>query len=200
MNYQNYENHLFRDGYLDQYLRERMEELQTEVKQLNIAGLSDSDEETEVKKLLQKYSLQTPILGEVKKVDAQETDIEVPSMLHDDETYTAKGLYVSVEVPFTGDAELFQLRASTYSGSGVPTAMVHSDKLILTYQTTEKDPEKIKQLWPNTLAEINKHLEWTKKDVLTFNQHLTEEVSKLVVERARESGNNQSIIDQIKLG
>jgi hypothetical protein len=202
MHYRNHENYLFCDGALDTYLRQRGEQLRIEVQELSSEKLANVDESTLTKELVSKYKLQTPALMEVQKViDAREGDVDVSgSFLNDNQTYMAKGFHITVKVPFSGDAELFRYRASTYSISGTPAATVHSGELILSYQTSESDPEKIKQLWQKDIGELNNHLGWTDKDIAAYNANLERTVGSIISQRKTEALSHQSVIDKIKLG
>jgi hypothetical protein len=191
---------------LDAYLRDRREKLNAHVQALDSNKLSNTDENILAKELVDKFTLQSPtLLEDRKKIDAQEANITVDrtnSIFFDDDDrpYTTKGLNIRVEIPFNGNSELFNFTPSTYTLSGMPEGTVQGGNLVLVYETVEKDPEKIKQLWQHDLGQINQYLGWIAKDLLTYNASLENGIKAQLGQRKTEAGTHQSLINAIKLG
>lgn len=198
--FNNYSNEsLFSINDLDNYLRGERSKLVSQVKEMSFDSLLKSDETEVVKSLLARYTLHPLVLlGGQKKVNANEANITMHSRLdYDGGTHVVKGLYISVEIPFSGNGYLFNCRPSTFTLSGTPSADIESDKIVLKYQTAEKDPEVIKKLWQKDIEEINKYLAWIEKDINDYNNTLEGNIKTLLAQRKNEANENKSLIDAI---
>lgn len=180
----------------------RQESLNNEVGSLSLAALKEK-EIIIVNDLISKYSLTTPVLEKDKiNVDAREAQITLNT--YDSRTVFAdgpiitKGLAINVEIPFKGESMLFQTMPSSYSLSGTPVAEIHPDKLILYYETAEKDPEKIKQLWQADIQAIEQNLEWIGRDAMQHNSSLKSSVEAAIARRKQEATDSESLIAKLK--
>ncbi len=202
MYYHTNENRLFSDTDLDSYLHDRREKLEANIQGLQLAVFSNPDDTALIKQLYNQYFLKTPVLKEnqltVKPVEA-DVDVRSNGLLYDEgESFTTKGLNITVEIPFEGEPELFLCRPSSWSSAPKPCASVQTAKLIMTYQTAEKESEKIKQLWLSSISEIKKYLSWIEGDLVKYNQSLETDIKMLVSKRKQESGSNQSLIEALR--
>ncbi len=200
----NHQSPLFSEASLDSYLRDKIETLDTDIQSLSGQKLMNTDEATLVKEFVDRYTLNAPKLIEDKKIiDAQEADVTVRGNFDFDEgPFNIKGLAITIKIPITGDAELLHLRPTsyTYSMGHQGDVLVQKELLVLTYETAEKQPEKIKQMWQQDLEIINKNLINIERDLANYNSSLQSNVNSMLSKRKKESGNNQSLIDAIKLG
>lgn len=200
MYYSNYQpDPLFNSRYLDEYLREKKDFLREKIKNL---GIKEFENENLSSELLERYKV-TPIIikeDEIKK-DAVEVDVVTRSQFFDDEddrkVFTTKGIAITVKIPFVGDKNLFACSPSTHSLSGTPRADVEQNQIVLRYETTEKDPEKIKQLWLRDMGEIQKHVGWINNDLNGYNSQLEAEIKNLLSARKKQVGENQSLLNAI---
>lgn len=195
-------NNLFREQRLDDYLRSRLQTISSEIDRLTPEQIA-AEENVIGNKLLEKHGLEVPTLNEgAIQIDAHEAQIAVRgnSRIHSfgDGTSLVKGLEISVTVPFDGDSKLFHYMPSTYSLSGTPDAQIFENRLVLSYETAEKDPEKIKQLWARDISDIKQNLEWISRDIAANNALLQNSMASLVSRRKQEAGEYKSIIDQLK--
>jgi hypothetical protein len=200
MYYNNYQpDPLFTSYYLDGYLREKGDSLRSHIKNL---GIKEFEKESLLSELLERYKM-TPVIvkEDEKKIDAIEADVTVRSQFFDDDddrrVFTTKGLSITVKIPFVGDRNLFACRPSTHTFSGTPRADVEQNQIILKYETTEKDPEKIKQLWLRDISEIQKNVDWINNDLNGYNSRLETEINNLLSERKKQAGENQSLLNAI---
>jgi hypothetical protein len=191
------EKHLFSEAHLASYLQALKEEVKGEINQLSVSELAERKDEDIVDSFMGKYSLKTPQLEEDKiVVDAQEQDIRIRTPF--DEVATVKGLHITVEVPYSGSERLFWLRPSTFSMSGTPSADVSSGKIVLNYETNEKNPEKIKGMWLGEIDGIKKHLGWVEQDVLGHQNSLEQFIKDVLVLRRKQAGESASLIGVLK--
>jgi len=201
MYYHDQHNCLFRQNDLSSFLRGRFAILETEIKEWSFEKINSAGEQSLVDELLEKYTLHAPILKENEiDIDARESEIEVPAsrVFNDERYYKISGLKISVRIPFKGDANFFNYRPSTYSISGTPKADIERQIIVLRYETAEKDPEKIKDIWKKDIKDIKQNLEWVGKDFTNFNTSLESNMKTLVFKRKKEAEENQSLINKIK--
>lgn len=197
-----YSNSLFRGTDLGAYLRARAERLQEEINGLSFAELQNIEDSKAADEFANRHSIKPPVLKESEiKVDASEGPVTVGgrrSGFIDDREYTVTGLHLTVKVPFDGESELFKCQPSTYSLSGTPDGDIRNNELILTYQTAEKDADKINALWEKDVRDIKQNLEWVSKDVSGYNSSIINTIRTTLANRKKQAGESQSLIDKLK--
>ena len=151
--------------------------------------------------MLEKHNIVVPFLLEDKiKIDTKEKEIVIDNrnsrFLHNGPV-RCMGLSITVNIPFKGPGNLFECHPSTHSFSGTPNAVIENNSLILYYKTTEKEPEKIKNLWQKDINDIKQNLEWIKKDILNYNSSLEAGIKTLLANRKKEAGESQDLISKI---
>lgn len=188
---------LFSECNLSDFMRAEKATLVSKIKGLTLEEIK-KDEEILIKDLVGLSMLRTPILQEEQmKVDPRESEIEIRSEF-DHSQHKVMGLEIAVQIPFEGRKELFKCRASTYSSSGTPYATVDNNEIAVNYKTTEKDPEKIEQLWKSDIDVIKKNLAWIDKDIVLYNASLENDVRMSLQRRKKEAEDNGSLIDRLK--
>jgi hypothetical protein len=100
------------------------------------------------------------------------------------------GQRIQVEVPFSGDHELFFCRASTYS-SMPPRGAIRDGKLLLTWDIAHDRTVELRPEVDRLLAEIEQHLTWVRGDVNGFNASLPNEASSAIEGRRKRLLANQ---------
>lgn len=192
-------NNLFSAYPLDAYLKSKIEPLSMEIHSLT-PQVSKEEDEALSKRLFNAYSLQVPRIDESSiAVDAKEAEIIIPGGTRINISDMAvKGLSIKVTVPYSGEEDLFHCRASIFSLAGTPEAEITHTTLILHYETTEKDPEKIKSLWLHDLASIKQNLEWINKEIVAYNAFLESTITAALAKRKKEATEYQSIISKLQ--
>lgn len=96
-----------------------------------------------------------------------------------------------IEVPFVGDAELFDARANTYS-SPPPRAAIRGQTLFLTYEVAhDSEPRDINKEATGELDDIVKHLGWVRCDLDIFRKALSSQAEQSVMARRTRLSENQ---------
>lgn len=201
--YRGNSTNLFRDNNLDAYLRARGQQLDAQIMGLSIEKFKAINEPEFISKTVNEYTVTAPTISDNKiKVDAKEGDVTIGGRSHgywDDEgPFTVQGLHITVSIPFTGDPDLFTCRPSTWSSGGTPDATIMDGQIILSYETNEKDPEKIKQLWLGDIQAIKDNLGWITRDVAGYNSSLERNVSASYSKRKKQAESSQSLIEKLK--
>lgn len=194
---------LFSEYVLDSYLQQITLALDSEIKNMPLEAINKTDEKDLVSQLVAKYQVVTPTIDEKNiDIDAQETTVSVnrgsQGFDFEDGPVRLQGLAITVKVPFKGAKDLFQCRASTYSASGTPSAQIEDNNLVLYYETTEKDAEKIKDLWKGDISSITQNLGWIEKDVNSYNSSIENNIKASLTRRKKEAVENKSLIDKLK--
>lgn len=127
--------------------------------------------------LVGEYTIEVPVLDESAiTVDQSEARIDVSqdrnrAIFDRGRPFHIAGTAVTFHVPFTGDAELFRCRASTYS-LNPPRASIQGREVDFVYERTDHDPEALKRTFDTDLASVQQHLGYVRSDVEPFNARL----------------------------
>jgi hypothetical protein len=83
-----------------------------------------------------------------------------------------KGTALDIAVPYTGDPQLWRLRASTYSLSGYPELEVRDDVVVFTYQFPDDspEPERLKTEIERTVRSLGEAVAHLAGNVQSHNQ------------------------------
>lgn len=97
-------------------------------------------------------------------------------------SFKRKLLEFRFEMPFSGEANLFQLRGSTCSLSP-PEAQVVGNHLVVTIVRGDRDKEGLTRQLEATIASIKQHIGWQQQQIDGWNQSLPGLVSQVVSAR-----------------
>ena len=196
-------SHLFSDGDLYSVLRNQELKIQEYIKKMPLQHVLETEESSLIEEVINKFKITTPtLINEKIVINPVEAEVEITRRnreLYDGEGPIYKnGLHITVQIPFSGEGDLFKFRASTFTFSGTPNGEIQGNTLILIYETIEKDQEKIKELWNGDIRRINENLSWIRKDVEEFNNKLKSIATPSIAVRKKETGENKSLIDALK--
>lgn len=110
------------------------------------------------------------------------------------------GHEISIEIPFTGDHDLLRAKTSTWS-SVFPTGQISQGRdgigiiVIVFRQPHDADPNQIKSLFDSNLKIIKDYLNWSKSQVVAFNQSLHNLVKQAVDFRREKLKKQNSLCD-----
>lgn len=189
------EERLFSEFRLDNYLRQRSQALQSEVLSMPIKQLSETPETELIKKLFSKYQIEPLVINDKAiEISPKEEMITSPNELSGG---SIQGLSINVSIPFSGFSELFRHTPSTWSPSGTPDANIQDKNLVLHYETTEKDPERIKTLWLDDIKVIKQNLNWIENDLNSYHNTLERNIIDLLARRKKQAEENKSLIEKL---
>jgi hypothetical protein len=185
---------LFNGGYLSQALDHQLEQARTKVRQMPKQRVLEATEDELVAELVDEYRVEAPVFQmEQRHVSQQETQMDVrhewQRAVHDrSRPALIPAVRVTMEVPFTGDGQVFKLRASTFSMSP-PHAVIRSASLrVMTEFPRDSEPAAtvLRQQLESQLASIEQQLAYARADIETFNQNLEGAVRGFVSRRRAE--------------
>jgi hypothetical protein len=108
------------------------------------------------------------------------------------------GTRISLFVPFSGEADLFKFRPSTYS-TMPPSGRVAGQELILTYAAPGVTAGQITSWKNRELENIDKYLAWANGDVESFNERLPGKVRAAVAARFEKVRSDEDVVAALGL-
>lgn len=155
--------------------------------------------------LVEKYTLDPPRLlrDEVHIESEGEAKIDVSGRFDYDVRdrggpYHVPGSYVTVAIPFEGDAELFGFQASTYS-SNPPRGRVSGSNVVISFQGVKLDPQRTRQEIDATANRIEEYLKWIKNDCSIWNTRVHSVAEQCVRDRKRRLLEQADMVSAIGL-
>ena len=106
--------------------------------------------------------------------------------------FKISGTEIELHIPYTGDKDLFEIRASTYSLSGYPDITVNDKEIIMkvSYQDYKADGEKVKRTMESDLKSIVKAVQNLSRDVRDYNSKIETSIKtalKSKIKKAKKS-------------
>lgn len=154
-------------------------ELKKEIDHFDTNKLLNTSTQDLIEYFIEKYSINVPVLQEDQiSVDDKEAQIDVS---HDQMRYISDrsrpfyitGTQIEVDVPFTGDAEVFRIQPTTFSLSP-PRANIKGSSLIIVITGTDLQPEQLRKDIERTVGEIKENLGRLTQSATQFNISLRE--------------------------
>jgi len=144
------------------------------------------------------YRLEVPVLLKDQIVaDQRERDIDVS---HDRDRYWytpgphyVRGTEISLTVPFSGEAELFKIRPTTFTLSP-PCGDIKGNLLILRVSGTTLDAGTVRSQLERTLAEIESYLSNLRRNVEIHNQTLRTQAKQQLEARREKLLRDQNLV------
>lgn len=106
------------------------------------------------------------------------------------------GTKITIEIPFSGDKNLWQHQPSTHHMGGGPIFEVRSNKIIKIYkQPHDVGVEQLKTDLDRELGDIKKYLEWQKSDIQKHNDILKDIIPRAIENRRDKLVKQNGIAD-----
>lgn len=176
-------------------------QLQAEVTGIPEQRLLNTSVEDLVRYLVEKYNLEVPALDVENAVaDQCEAKVEVSGFMYGldrEETRSVPGTRVTLEVPFTGDPQMFKVRPST-SNTSPPQAEIRGQSVIITQSGTQLSSEQVQAGFERTINDINQYLTWQRGDARGLNGQLPALARQAVEQRREKLFSNQSLVSGLK--
>ena len=151
-----------------------------------ILGSSESDL---VGYLVEKYTLDVPrILRDHLHIENEgETKIDVSGRFEYDirdqgRPFHVAGSFVTVAVPFEGDGDLFEFKASTYS-LNPPRGRVSGSSVLISFRGVEMNPQRTREEIDTTVGKIEQHLGYIRNDCAGWNARVSSVAEQCVRNR-----------------
>lgn len=181
--------YLFSDGELRYALENQARLLDQEIERAPEEHLMQVDEGEWVAALVARYSVEAPTLQQDKwwtdppaeiKVDVRGDpgrDIRDPSR-----PAPINGIRVVVHVPFSGEADVFKFRPSSFDYNP-PNASIRHDEVLVVVEYAADAPRDVRAIAQEVVDKIAKYLSWARSDAEEFNRGLEQRALQVI--RAR---------------
>lgn len=182
--------YLFSDADWFSVEQNQLKKLQEEIAAVNGDRLLNTAVDDLARYFESKFTIEVPALvTEEIVVDQREAKIDVrddPRRWIDDRSRPVHvpGTEVEVEIPFTGDAEVFRVRPTSYTMSP-PRAELRSNALVLRISGTDLAADGVQQSINQTINEVQSHLSTLRTNTAGLNQQLFQR-AKTAIESRRQ--------------
>ncbi len=182
-------------------IENRRRQLQNEVTAISEQRLLNTSVEDLVRYLAEKYQLSVPVLDVENAVaDQREAMVEVSGfMYHLDqgETRSVPGTQVILEVPFSGDPQMFKVRPSTYNSSP-PRAEIRGQSVVLIQSGIQLSSGQVQAGFDRAISEIDQYLDWQRNDARGLNDQLPALARQAIEQRREKLLANQNLLSGLK--
>ena len=148
-----------------------------------------SSESDLVSYLVEKYTLDAPrILRDQLYIESEgEAKIDVSGTFEYDirdrgQPFHVTGSFVTVAIPFEGDGDLFEFRASTYS-LNPPCGSVSGSSVLISFRGVEMNAQRTREEIDATVGNIEQHLEYIGNDCAGWNGRVSSVAEQCVRNR-----------------
>ena len=155
--------------------------------------------------LYRKYSLDVPTLKENDAYIERQGETQIDVSHRFDYGFDrgrgnrfVPGHEVVVAIPHTGDADLFHVRASTYTMSP-PRISVDNGNVYLYFSDVNLDGERIKNEMNRIIADVSEHLNYLRRDFDAWNQRMPVIVRQAITDRKRRILAQNNVVASIGL-
>lgn len=182
--------YLFSDADWFSVEQNQLKKMQEEIAAVNGDRLLNTAVDDLARYFESKFKIEVPALvTEEIVVDQRETKIDVrhdPRRWIDDRgrPVYVPGTEVEVEIPFTGEAEVFRVRPTSYTMSP-PRAEVRPNALVLRISGTDLTADGVQQSINQTINEVQSHLSTLRTNTAGLNQQLFQR-AKTSIESRRQ--------------
>lgn len=108
------------------------------------------------------------------------------------------GSFVTVGIPFEGDADLFSFRASSRS-TNTPYGQVSKSTVLLTYQDVKLDGNQLRREIDSVTVNIEEHLEWIRSDCNQWNNRVTQIAKQCICNRKQRLLEHSDMVSALGL-
>lgn len=195
-------NFLFMQFDLGAGIRNQGEKAHQAVEDLDADRLLTSSVADVISAFEEDFRINPVVIKEVEiQVEQQDTEVDVsgdPMRGFFEQTGPCyiKGTAIRFFVPFEGDSELLRARANTFS-TNPPRAEVVGKDLIFEYTRTDHNAEAVKREFQNDLANLKKHLEWSRNQIDQFNKVLKPSLEGWVIARREKILRDRGMVASI---
>ena len=148
-----------------------------------------SSESDLVSYLVEKYTLDAPrILRDQLHIESEgEAKIDVSGRFEygirgRGQPFHVAGSFVTVAIPFEGDGDLFEFRASTYS-SNPPRGRVSASSVLISFRAVEMNADRTREEIDATVERVEQHLVWIRNDCAGWNARVSSIAEQCVRDR-----------------
>lgn len=194
-------DYLFSDGNLDLFLRQRIQQVSTDIGGMSSDYLLKVSLDDLSAHLTEKFHIQPIELlrDQTHIVSSGETKIDVsgdPRYGAHESPCLVDATFVEFAVPFTGDAFLLRLKPSTYNYNP-PRAKLKGQELRFVYSRTDHNAGAIKTAFKDNIDSVAQFVEWGSGQVHSFNKKLPLEIRPLLEGRRQKFLKDRGLVEAL---
>ena len=148
-----------------------------------------SSESDLVSYLVEEYTLDAPRIlhGQLYIESEGEAKIDVRGRFEYDirdrgQPFHVAGSFVTVAIPFEGNGDLFEFKASTYN-LNPPRGRVSGSSVLISFRGVEMNADRTREEIDATVGKIEQHLEWIRNDCAGWNARVSSVAEQCVRDR-----------------
>ena len=145
--------------------------------------------------LVDKHSLDSPQIytDQIELIEQGETTIPTEEF---GRRVNLDGNFYIFAIPFTGDSNLFNFQASTFTYSP-PSGEIRGNELHLTFVRTDHNGEALKLSLDSEVKTITEHLGWIAKDIEGFNSNLDASIMRQLEARKEKLIKDEGLVSSL---
>lgn len=188
---------LFSKYYLDEYLTQRIRQMDAEIDAYNAERLLNTSPESLAAYFIEKYDIAPlHLVGEIA-ASQQEAQIEIrrrqDRFYGSGDSYFVTGTKITLHIPFEGHAELFYLQPSRSSFSP-PRGRAAGSILEIDVTFTQPDQQAVQRAVEDGIKEIRQHVEQIAADLAPFPNRLKQEAESRIAQRREKLLNDRNLV------
>jgi len=194
-----------RNGDLRDYFEKVKSRAKSEIEELDTNYLLNTSELDLVKYLVDKYSLDPPILEADKKYIANQSEVDIDvsgdplrPIFDRSKPFYIKGISITVAIPFSGDSLFFGLKPATFT-SNPPRGEIVGNEVHLNYQQVEPNAQVLKNEIDRKIRDIQEYLGWVKRDIDVFNREIEPFVREVVRRRKEKRMKDLELVARLEI-
>jgi len=183
---------LFSRGSLYQLFKNIENSIVSEIEGYNEAKVNENIDNL-CKAIYKKNSLEAPILDDQSIKTVEQGEMEVPNR---GTRSTRKITYVKIEIPFSGDGQLFQFVPSQSIMTHIG-AELFNDRMNLIYEMNDRTSAQIKSEMDRDIRDIKHNLANIQKEVAAFNPKINVLARENIERRKEKLKKDREVIEGI---
>lgn len=150
----------------------------------------------------EKYSIEPPEINEAGiQADYSDAKVDVSrrfeyAVFDSSQPAYVTGTKLTFYVPFDGDSNLFKCRPATFNSSP-PRAEVRDGEVLMVYEQTTSEADKIETEFKRDLENLKSYLGWIKRDVTPFNAAVRDKAKQRIEARRQKLLNDRGLVEKI---
>lgn len=189
---------LFSKNDLYDYVKLRRQQMLDEIDAYNADKLLNTSPDDLAGHFVHKFGIESlRLLVEQANVGQQETKVDISrrrNQFRDDEgPRYISGTIFTLYVPFEGNADLFDLRPSTFTSSP-PHGRISGSVLEISVVHTEHNVEAVRQTLDSGLGQIRRYVEYISADLAPLPDRLKQEAESRIAQRRQKLPNDRNLV------
>ncbi len=195
----------YRGGDLNDHLNAVKNQIKADIQGLGEDYILNVNEEDLINSFVQKYTISLPVLkkDDIYSLGSKEVDVDVSNdnsrlIMDRDRPFYIKGTSITIVIPFEGEPDLFHFTPSTRIMTSI-NGTLNGNELHLTYTTTSKNPDEIKNSYGSHLQNIENTLSYASRDVNAYNSSLRDYIISIFRNRKQKLLDDRNLVSALNI-